>query len=555
MTFFKKYWLIISIIFFGGIIRLYGLSHNPIGLASDEVDMGYQAYSLLKTGCDYSGFCLPIQFHSFSDVQPPIPIYLIALLNVLGFQLDISIRLVSAISGVLGIFITYLLIKNLKSIFSINYRHLESIVALILAILPWHFTYSRIGFALSTLYIFFVTGLYFYTEYIQSKKNLYLILALIFLALTPTVYNTAKMAIIFYPFILLTIPGTWVLFRSSRLFQVGLILMYLPLLLLFISGQTSARFDYISIFSDPTISTEINHQRLTDSGPSAPAGTSPSLLTKIIHNKVVFVGNNFLHNSISLLSTTFLFLDGDPNPRHSVPGWGLLYKIFLPIFFLGIISLATHKDKRIFWLLLLLTLTAVSVSAVTREGSAHASRSFMLILPLILVVGIGFSALLESYTRLFWFCFAILMVEFGFYQHSYWTHYPMVTERVWGAVMPKAIGSLNPDFPAIISQKYENPLIFYLFYQRFDPKTFQGLVKNKKLYQGQSGSTNLNGDRIGDSNLYIATLADCTKKPSVTNGQYLLTKAEVDNCPGFAGKKVSEIRTPSGELIYYLINY
>jgi len=183
----KKNWLIISILIIGGLLRFTALLDNPISLFSDEVDMRYQAYSLLKTGCDYSGHCPPIQFHSFSDVQPPIPIYLIAVSNILGVNLDLSIRLVPAIFGTLGIFMTYLFVKNLKSkkIFDLDLPNLEHFSALLIAIVPWHLTFSRIGFALALLYFFVLTGLYFFTEFLIKGKNMYLFLSLLFLGLTP----------------------------------------------------------------------------------------------------------------------------------------------------------------------------------------------------------------------------------------------------------------------------------------------------------------------------------------------------------------------------------
>ncbi|EKD53324.1 MAG: hypothetical protein ACD_61C00071G0012, partial [uncultured bacterium] len=357
-----KYWPLILVVLLGGALRLYGLLLNPISLYSDEVDMGYQALSLIKTGCDYSGFCLPVQFHSFSDVQPPIPIYLIALAHLLSVPLDLSIRLVPALFGLLGILFTYLLIGNLssKKLFDLDLPHAGLFGALILTLVPWHFTYSRIGFALAMLYFFVTAGFYFFTEFLIKRKNTYLYLSVLFLGLSPMVYNTAKMSVIAYPVVLLLLPGSFELFKKSLSVKIALLAMFIPLVIMFVGGGTTARFDYISIFSDPTAATEINFQRQLDIGPGAPVGSSPSIPTKFFHNKPFWFAGNLINNVFGLFSTDFLFTKGDPNLRHSPAGSGMLYRSMGPLLLIGIFFLIRHRHDRLLLVLGLLTMIAVS---------------------------------------------------------------------------------------------------------------------------------------------------------------------------------------------------
>jgi hypothetical protein len=66
----KKGKLIVSLLLItllGLLLRLYNLEKVPPSLFGDEVDVGYQAYSILKTGRDYMGQSWPISFHSLAE--------------------------------------------------------------------------------------------------------------------------------------------------------------------------------------------------------------------------------------------------------------------------------------------------------------------------------------------------------------------------------------------------------------------------------------------------------------------------------------------------------
>jgi hypothetical protein len=524
--------------------------------------MGYQAYSLLKTGCDYSGHCPPIQFHSFSDVQPPIPIYLIAVSNILGVNLDLSIRLVPAIFGTLGIFMTYLFVKNLKSkkIFDLDLPNLEHFSALLIAIVPWHLTYSRIGFALALLYFFVLTGLYFFTEFLIKGKNMYLFLSLLFLGLTPMVYNTAKMAIIFYPLILLLFPNSYRKILQSKNAKFFVLLMFVPVIILFANGSTASRFDYISIFTDPVAGPEVNTQRMQDLGLDPKVGSTTSLPSKIIHNKVIFFSQKFVDNLFGLLSTDFLFTKGDPNLRHSLNKWGMVYRTFLPFLLVGVYFIVKTNNKKLIGFLFSFSLVSLITSAVTRDGFSHASRSFMFLMPIIILCSIGISFINKKYKLLSVLFIAALVIESIYFVHDYWFHYRLESENSWSPGMKEIsikAGSIK-NVPVIVSPKNGNPLIFYVYYNRYDPAKFQKMVKEERLYRRLNKDTNLDGDQFGDTNLYIATLVDYSSEKNIgfENAIYYLSNLEYINTKikTFA-KNTDMLKLKSGEPHYYEFKY
>jgi hypothetical protein len=273
----------------------------------------------------------------------------------------------------------------------------------------------------------------------------------------------------------------------------------------------------------------------------------------------LWFGGNLSDNVFSLLSTDFLFTKGDPNLRHSPENWGMLYRSLLPILLIGIYFLIRFRHDRLLCLLLLLVAFSISTAAITREGSNHASRSFMMVLPCVLLAGIGL-AYLFSIKKVFFSIFVVLLLaESVFFVHDYWFHYRYDSERSWSAGMKDVIVASQkyPGQPIIISPKNDNPLIFWLYYTQFDPKKFQQLVKSNTVYNNMSGTSNLEGNRIGDTNLYIATPVEY--KDALTVGLpgavYFLTRLEVDSKgAGGMGGKSAIIKLPSGEPLFYEIS-
>ena len=75
----------------------------------DEAALGYNAYSLLKTGKDEYGTRWPLALRSFDDYKPPLYAYLaIPTVKYLGLS-TYSVRLPAAINGVLGVIGAYFL--------------------------------------------------------------------------------------------------------------------------------------------------------------------------------------------------------------------------------------------------------------------------------------------------------------------------------------------------------------------------------------------------------------------------------------------------------------
>ena len=108
----KHFFLLIAIVIFAFVLRLYRINEIPAGFFCDEASYGYDAYSILTTGRDRYGNFMPLVFKSFGDYVPPVFIYSI-IPNLLFFGLnEFSVRFTSIVYGILVIIFTYLLAEK-----------------------------------------------------------------------------------------------------------------------------------------------------------------------------------------------------------------------------------------------------------------------------------------------------------------------------------------------------------------------------------------------------------------------------------------------------------
>src|SRR3989344_3677076 len=101
--------ILLIILLIAAFLRLWKLGSIPPGLTADEASLGYNAYSIINSGRDFWGETFPIIFKSFGDYTPGLYVYLsIPFIAIFGLN-EISVRLLSAISGILTVYLFYLI--------------------------------------------------------------------------------------------------------------------------------------------------------------------------------------------------------------------------------------------------------------------------------------------------------------------------------------------------------------------------------------------------------------------------------------------------------------
>src|SRR2546430_12052414 len=103
--------ILVCILGLAFILRFFGAV--PPSLDWDETSLGYNAYSILKTGADEYGSRLPLSFRSFDDYKPPVYVYLtVPSVAVFGLT-ELAVRLPAAALGVVAVIAVYFFVLEL----------------------------------------------------------------------------------------------------------------------------------------------------------------------------------------------------------------------------------------------------------------------------------------------------------------------------------------------------------------------------------------------------------------------------------------------------------
>lgn len=462
--------LFFAVLLLGIILRFYNLSQVPPGVNRDEASIGYTAYSLIMTGKDEYGRIFPLSFQSFGDWKLPFYTY-ITIPFVYFFGLgELAVRFPSALFGAATVGLTFFLVKEF---FKNNF--LAILAMLLVAIAPWHLHLSRVESESNTAVFFITCGVILFFKYLKSK-NWLIIPSLLFFSLT---YFTYAGNYVFTTLLILTIafiyrkqiPKTKYLFAGITLFLV---------LTIFISFQTmfanKTKISGIGIFGDPSVVyAQIEIPRNQSKDPQ-------SLGARIIHNRVVFGAERFLQNYLNSYSPDFLFIKGGGNSAHNIKNFGNMYIVEAPFLVLGLVYLLFFKKGKersfvLFWFFI-----SALAPSITKDAP-HTNRMFAIfpILPLVTATGLWWILskikLLKQKSIIAGIITILFIVNFGIYLDRYYVYFPRDEAQNWGLgykelsdllVKPQLLGK-----KVIMSNPEQSPYIYLLFYQRYDPSSYQ----------------------------------------------------------------------------------
>jgi len=462
--------ILLAILILSLFVRSYSLLSSPPSLFSDEVDAAYQAYVFNQCGTDYQGNPLPTHFHSFADNRTSAYIYSIALVQKIIGPTASSARIPSIIFGSLSVLAIFLFVKtryNQKTAF---------IASFLLAISPWAIHYSRTGFEVSGMLFFYIMALYYFQLFKRDKLIKYLVISTVLFVITPYFYSTAKLFTLMTGAVLLATNYQLLFgktqFKKTLISLIPALVISIPLILSTIKGESGYRFSYISIFTDPTITQQVDSQRLKISHTKNPdtLGSQPSLVDKLFINKYTLTAKLFTDNYLSSFSTNFLFLTGDENLRHS-SGKGLFYLIDIIFLILAIKILFKKGSKDLLTLLLLSPLPF----ALTRDStSPHATRLILMLPFLIIFISLSIATLTKKHRLLFYPILFVYLLSFTHFFHHYLYLYPQESSREWHKNIQESVLSLNDiknDYQNIYFSNNPEPILpFFLFYTQYLPE-------------------------------------------------------------------------------------
>ncbi|MBT4652003.1 MAG: phospholipid carrier-dependent glycosyltransferase [Candidatus Pacebacteria bacterium] len=336
----SDFFKLIIILLIALFLRTFRLSFSPPRLTHDEMSIGYNAYSILKTGKDEWGRSFPLDFEAFGDHKLPGYIYsLVPFLSFLPMSM-VSIKIPSIIAGLSTILAMFYLTKTIT-----KNRHLSFLTAFLLAISPWPIHISRMALESNLALALFSWGIYFLIKTFDlnsvkdASKNLVkdnraAILAGLFLAFSTYFYIAYRLIVILVLFLTLVLTFKYKLSKKRllALFSV-FILVLLPLIGQLFGKSGTARFTQVSIFSNDGVEATILEQH------NFCFLSQPKFLPRIcrvIYNKPFFYIKTFSKNYLSFLLPTFLFIEGDQLEYLNDPSFAEFYMFLIPFYLMGI---------------------------------------------------------------------------------------------------------------------------------------------------------------------------------------------------------------------------
>lgn len=481
--------LLIGILIIAAILRLWNLANVPPSLTPDEAALGYNAYSILKTGKDEYGEFLPVIFKSFGDYKPGLYVYLtVPFVAILGLN-EWSVRLPSAIAGVWAVYLIYQIAKHLfvpKSKYNKIFPLMPICSAFILAISPWHIHFSRGAWEINISLTLTLLGVLFYIQ--SFEKPVKIVYSAVFFALTLLTYQGAKLST-FFVVLCLTIAyfnETITVIKKHTTFVVlsfilGLIIS-LPILFSFFNNQTG-RLTVFSIFSYPR-----PEKYLSDFLAQANEKVG-DVSYYAFHSESVNFLRGIMGRWYNHYSGRFLFFEGDwQNLKHSAPYHGVLTSFDLLLFILGIYYLARNIRRKPLHFLGLWLLLAPLPAALSRDA-IHAVRAYSLVIPLTVVLAFGLSWLVTfiSSAPARWVKYSAttlvssaFLLSYVYFIDMYFVHLPIHTAKAWDYGYKQIVQTIDPikdDYLSIrVQQSYAQPYIYFLFYMSYDPNRYQKMA-------------------------------------------------------------------------------
>jgi len=469
----KKYlfpigvFLVVLLAFF---LRFNKVTQDPPSLNWDETSIGYNAYSILKTGKDEWGVKFPVHFKAYGEYKLPAQIYAsIPGIAIFGLN-ELGVRITPAIYGTLTVLLLYFLVMEL---FKNKWVALGS--SFFLAISPWHIQLTRASFESSFAVMWIVLGIWWLVKGFEKPK--WLILSVIPFTISIYTYNSAR---VFTPLFLALIALIYrkrflAMKKESVIFTFLFIVLLLPLIPFILSGEASARYKLVSITDDAGLIPRIEERRNLSK--------LPLTLTKLIHNRYTYNTLYFTENYIAHFTPNFLFINGAGHKQHHVQGVGELYWIQAPFLLFGLYLLIKRKGESLKILLPWLFLAFVPVS-MTNDSIPNALRTLIAVPVYQIFTAIGIYeffqktkskqlkiVLLVSVTVL------LFGLNFGIYLKKYYIDYPINYSRDWQYGNKQVVNYIKShynDYDLIVfSRHYGEPHMFTLFFTGWDPGKFQ----------------------------------------------------------------------------------
>ena len=491
----RVFFILFSLIFLlATFLRLKNITSTPPSPYWEEVALGYDAYSILKTGRDHHANVWPIAaFESFGDWKPSLYFYvLVPFIKVFGLNL-LAIRLPSVLAGLATVLgtgvLVFLLSKDLIKKKK-DQRILFLLGFLVTALSPWAISFSRAAWESNFATALILWGVNFFLFFIEKpkEKKFLAVLSVFFLILATYCYHAAR---IIAPLLGLALLFLYILQSKKKtnwrlIIFLGILSLFLmlPLLKSLGSNVGQQRFMETSIFSDISIIEKSNQLR---------AESGNSLWSRLVYHRYLLFGKEILINFFDHFSWQYLFISGDTNPRHSIQSFGQLYLFEVLFLVLGIVFMVKNWSSKFGFLVFYLFL-AIFPASLTKT-TPHALRTLAALPIYMVIIILGIWQTLELLSKEFlkkFFLSALILIYlfniFIFWQalnNDYPKEYSSEWQHGYQEIIPLIKIRQNDYDQVFVTREQGRPAMYYWFYTQTDPSRVQSWEMKAKKDQGE----------------------------------------------------------------------
>lgn len=453
--------LLITIISLGFFLRIFRISYSPPSLNWDEAAIGYNAYSILKTGKDEYGYRLPLSFRSFDDFKPPLYSYLTTIPILLFGLNELSVRLLAVFSGTLSIFLIFLIGKKMFN------RNVGLLSAIFMAIQPWSIHFSRVAFEATAALPITLAGIYFLLE-ARSKNSFRLVLLSLISTILGAYAYYANRALFIPSIVIILFFARKIIKGKKQVYKtiITIIIFSLPIIWLMMAGGGLERFHNTSIFS---ILENYDGSYLS-----------------LSQNKLFYLVKSIFARYLSYFSPANLFVRGTPEPIQRIHG----FSVFFPLQFIfllvgGYYLIKNAKKYSIFIIFLLLMPTPASIT----WNWFSTVRVLPLFALLTIIMGLGVEKLYLLISKrskvLSTITFAsisvILLNSLAVLLTTLFLYTPYAEKGDWQFGFREIMNEIKPyyeDYDQVILETgHAQPHIFTLFYLQYDPARYHESIQ------------------------------------------------------------------------------
>lgn len=460
---------LIVIIILSAWLRLYRLADIPASLNQDEIVQGYDAYSILKTGRDEHGEKFPLLLTSFGDEKMALQAYaMIPFIYFIGLN-EISVRLPSAISGIISTFFIYLISRKI-----FKNKKIALFGSFLYALSAWNIYFSRAAYEINLGITIFLVGLYFFLSSLDKRNTFFFFLSSFFFSLTFFIYHSHLVFTSLFFLGLLFINRKKIIKIKSFYLSLGMFVLFFVSAFFLAYFKGGHKVNNLLIFSNK----DVIYRRVE----VFRAGhLNNNLLTKIIHNKYLGESYEFFENYLSTFSPKFLFDSGGQKVQHNLGYFGNFHLFDAILIIAGLIYMIVKKEKFL-WLIIIWFGVAPIPASLTMEPQ-NSTRLYVILPVMIIICGYGLYHLLvfvkNKFPQLKLFLPSLIMSVYLlnalFFLDGYFVHLNDLRIRFWnyGFKEMALIAKKYPSYKIISANPTNFSYVYFLFYNQYDPLKFQ----------------------------------------------------------------------------------